>query len=791
LKIRFRKILKLLFLGLLALVVALALFATWKVRRAWPQTSGKLAVAGLSAPVEVVRDPWGVPSLYAANEHDLFFAQGYVHAQDRLWQMEMNRRTGAGELSALFGRSLLATDRTLRTLRIRAAAEADWKVLGPETRAILQAYADGVNAFVSTHSGRLPVEFSLLGVSPAPWTPVDSIAWSKMIAFSLGQNQTQELMRARLAAKIGPDAVRQIMPPFPGQDRQPLIVSPEAGGYGAARRAALEKAGPLIASILTEGLVGVGSNNWVVSGSRTATGKPMLANDTHLELDMPSVWYENGLHAGRFDVSGFSFPGVPLVLIGNNRRIAWGISSMCGDSQDLFEVAANEPRQVVHESIPLKSGKSVPFDLTVTSHGPVINEGFDLKGMPPLALRWTALDPGRTLDALTGVNLAGDWAAFRQALSLWQAPTLNFVYADVDGNIGYQGAGNIPVRAPGQLGILPVSAATPDRDWRRFIPFDQMPALYNPPAGFIVTANNKVVADSYPYPISYDYADPYRAQRISNLLAGKPKATLEDMQAIQGDVYSDLAATLRPYLLAVKPENDAQRKALDLIRAWDFRFTPDSAAATAYFAWYGAFLPEVYGDELGEELMNQFRITAVNQSPRLVEMMADPANPWFDDKTTPGKVETRDEIVQRAFRKAVAQMSGQLGKEPAQWQWAKLHKAIFTHQPFGNSGIPPLVRLFNGKPVPVGGEGFTVSSAAPAFRRPFISRFGTSQRLIVDLGDLNRTQVVNSTGQSGLLYHRHREDQIPLWRDHKYRSLPFGKDQVEKGAEERLTLAPK
>jgi penicillin amidase len=793
LRIRFRKILKFLLLGLLALVVVLAAVGTWLVRRAWPQTEGKIVAAGLSAPVQVIRDRWGVPSLYAANEHDLFFAQGYVHAQDRLWQMEFNRRLGAGELSTLFGRRVLATDKSLRALRIRAAAEADLRVTDPATRAILQAYADGVNAFLDSHRGSLPVEFTILGVKPAPWTPVDSLAWSKMIAFSLGQNQTQELMRARLAAKIGAEAVRQIMPPFPGQEKQPMIVSPEAGGYGTAtRREALEAAGPLFAALLSETVAGVGSNNWVVHGSRTATGKPMLANDTHLELNMPSVWYENGLHAGRFDVAGFSFPGVPLVLIGQNRRIAWGISSMCGDSQDFFEVAPGEPRQTVHESIPVKGGKPVGFDLVVTPHGPVVNEGFDLQGMPPLALRWAALDPSRTLDALAGINLAADWPSFRQALSLWGAPTLNFVYADVDGNIGYQAAGKIPVRAPGRQGLVPVPVGGPERDWRGYIPFERMPALLNPKSGFIVTANNKVVAESYPYLISYDYADPYRAQRISALLSEKPHATLEDMERIQSDVYSDLAATLRPYLLAVKPENPLQEKALAQVRGWDLQFNPASPGATVYFAWYGALIPAIYGDELGEDLMNQFRLTAVNQTPRVVEMMAaNPRDPWFDDKGTPGKVETLDDVVRKAFRDAVAMLSQRLGDDPAQWRWGRLHTAVFGHQPFGNSGIPPLVRLFNGKPVPVAGEGFTVSSAAPAFRRPYIARFGTSQRLIVDLADPSRSRVVNSTGQSGLLFHRHRDDQIPLWRDHRYRTLAFRRDLVEKEGTERLTLAPR
>ncbi len=800
-KPRFRRVLKLVLLGLLAIVVLLAAAGTWWVRRAWPQTTGKIAVSGLSAPVEVIRDRWGVPSLYAANEHDLFFAQGYVHAQDRLWQMEFNRRVGAGELSSLFGRATLADDRSLRALGIRRAAAADWEALSPATRAILQAYADGVNAFISSHRGRLPVEFTILGVSPAPWTPVDSIAWSKMVAFSLGQNQTQELMRTRLAAKVGAAGVRQLMPPFPGQDRQPVIVSPEAGGYGEARRAALAKAGPLLAALLSQTAVGVGSNNWVVHGSRTATGKPMLANDTHLELDMPSVWYENGLHAGRFDVTGFSFPGVPMILIGHNRRLAWGISSMCGDSEDFFVETLNERRQVrdgdqwrdariLHESIPVKGEKPVPFDVVVTSHGPVVNDAFGLTGLPPLALRWTALDPGRTLDSVAAVDTAADWPSFRAALSLWQAPTLNFVYADVDGNIGYQGAGAIPLRAPGQQGLVPVPAGGAERDWRGLIPFDRMPSLYNPAAGFIVTANNKVVKDSYPYPISWDYADPYRAQRITDLLAAAPHATLDDMRRIQSDVYSSAAEALRPYLLAIKPENRLQEQALAQVRRWDLRFTPESPGATVYYAWYGAFLPAVYGDELGADLMKDFQTTAANQTPRLIEMMADPHNPWFDDKRTPARIETRDDIVLRALRDAMTLLSSRLGSDPAQWQWGRIHTAVFTHQPFGNSGIGPLMKLFNGGPVPAGGEGFTVSAVAPLFDRPFVSPYGTSQRLIVDLGDLGRSLVVNSTGQSGLLFHRHREDQIPLWRDHQYRPMLFSREAVEKGAAERLTLAP-
>ena len=799
-KRRLLKVLKFLGFAVVALIVVLLVAAVWFVRRPWPQTDGTLAVAGLSAPVEVIRDEWGVPHIYAANEHDLFFAQGYSHAQDRLWQMEFNRHVSGGALAELFGRPLVADDKGLRTFGLRRAAERDLALLSPATRAILEAYAQGVNAYVASHRGRLPVEFAILGVVPKPWTPVDSIAWGKLIALSFGQNHVQEEIRARLAAKVGIDAARQLMAPYP--DSETLIIPPAAGGYGAgegARRAVH----PLLTAYLGEPVMARGSNNWVVHGSRTATGRPLLANDTHLGLNMPSEWYENGLHAGRFDVVGFSFPGVPLVLIGHNRRIAWGISNMCGDTQDLFVETMNDRRQVkvgnewrdaeiVKETVNVKGGKPETAEVVLTPQGPIINEADELKGLPPMALRWTMSEPSRLFDSLAGTNLARDWASFRQALSLWSAPTLNFVYADVDGNIGYQGAGLIPVRAAGQDGLFPVPADAPDRDWKGFLPFDQMPSVYNPPAGFIVTANNKVVADGYPHLIGHDYADPYRPRRITEVLQGKPKVSLEDMRSLQADVYSLPAAALRPYLLAaVQPEGDRERRALELVRAWDLRFTPESPAATIYFAWHTKLIPDIVGDELGDELATAYRGSGFNETPMYVEMMKTPANPWFDDVRTRDKVETRDDIVRRAFREALADLGKRLGDDPAEWQWGKLHRAVFAHQPFGNSGIAPLIKLFNGTPVPLPGEAFTVEAQTANRMNPFRVGFGVSQRMIVDLADTSRSLAVNSTGQNAQLFHRHRVDQTDLWSRNEYHPMLFDRDAVTKAGKERLVLKPK
>jgi penicillin amidase len=546
----------------------------------------------------------------------------------------------------------------------------------------------------------------------------------------------------------------------------------------------------------------LGSNAWVVHGSRTSTGRPILANDTHLGFEMPSIWYENGLHGGRFDTAGFSFAGMPLVIIGHNARIAWGISSMNGDVQDLYvetfdksgkylaDRAADDWRapQIIKESIPLPGGRTAPLEVKVTRHGPILNDVMpDLKGKPAVALRWIANDGSRTLDAIRRMDLAADWTSFRQALSVWGAPALNLVYADVDGHIGYQATGQVPRRVPGALGMTPVDGADGRSEWQGTIPFDEMPRLFDPPSGFIVTANNKVVADSYPYVIGHDYADPYRAARIQERLAASPHISLEEMKTVQGDVHSLAAAAFRPYLAAVKPANDLEKKALDLVQAWNLDFTADSAGAVIYYAWYRSLLPAILSDELGEARIEADRGLLAGQSPVFARLMKEGTSPWFDDKRTP-QAETRDDIVRRSFTEAVRFLAERLGDDPTKWQWGALHKAVFAHQPFGNT---PLAGLFNGKSLPASGEVSTISSAVPSLNDPFTATFGSSQRLLADLSDLGRSLSVNGTGQSGQLFQRHREDQIPLWSRVAYHPMLFGRDAVQKGMEEKLVLKPR
>jgi penicillin G amidase len=792
-------------LVLAALLVVLAGVFYWLVRRAWPEVDGRLAVPGLSAPVEIVRVEPGVPHIYARNAHDLFFAQGYVHAQDRLWQMELNRNLGAGRLAELFGEGALEIDKVMRVLGLSRAAALDWRTLSPATRALLTAYADGVNAYVSAHRGRLPIEFTILGVEPRPWTPVDSLTWGKLMSLNLSLNHAFEILRVHLIARLGEPVARRLVSPYPAT--APVIVPPGVHGYAGfavPRRSRTDLAAlPGLAMISGAGTVW-GSNGWVVAGSRTASGRPLLANDTHLGLQLPSIWYQVGLHGGGYDVAGFSFPGMPFVVIGHNQRIAWGITNLCADVQDLYIEKlddAKHPRRyqfkdawrdlvLRREAIPVKGKPEVMFEVRETHHGPIVNDVLpELKGSPPMALRWPALGGTRLIDALSAVDRATDWPSFHRALAAWDTPSVNFVYADVDGHIAYQSTARVPIRAAGHQGLVPVPGWDGRSEWQGFIPYEEMPRLLDPPAGFIVTANNKVVGDGYPHYLAYDMADPYRAQRITELLAAGRRFTLEGLRAVQADTLGLPAAALRPLLLAVPPAGERERTALDEVRRWNLRHEPEAAGASVFEVWYWYLLGDILEDELGPDVLKEYRTTGLSQVPSIVGLMSRPDDPLFDDRRTPA-VERRDDIVRRSLTKAVAWLAERYGDDPADWTYGRMHSITFVHAPLGQSGIAPLERLFNSATFPARGTAFTVDAAMADSTPPFPVVFGTAQRMIVDLGALEASTWVNSTGQDAQLFHRHREDQIPKWEAVESYPMRFGKAAVEAHPEARLTLVP-
>lgn len=799
---RVRRVLAYVLVFLLVTSLILTAVGVWFIRRPWPQVTGTIDVVGLSAPVDVVRDTWGVPHIYAETERDLVFAQGYVHAQDRLWQMEFNRRLGSGTLSAVLGEPTLGFDKLTRTMGLRRAAEVEWAGLDPDTRGLLEAYASGVNSFMETHRDRLPVEFMILGIDPAPWTPIDTLTWGKVMSWSLGWNYTSEVVRALIVAEQGVPVAQELMPPF--KDGLPLAIPPEVQSYAWLRGAELEGLDTL-ASLLGGPNMSQGSNGWVIHGSRTATGKPILANDTHLYLEMPSGWYENGLHSGSLNVVGFSLPGVPMVIIGQNNRISWGITDLSADVQDLYIEQVNDKAnptqyqfkgewhdlQVVPETIEVSNADPVTLNVRLTRHGPLMNDVLDTNtpDIPPLTLQWTVIQGAPLVKALLDINHATNWDEFRQGLRGWGAPSLNFLYADVDGNIGYQAAGMIPIRPATHQGLVPMPGASGQYEWQGNIPFDQLPTSFNPPSGFIANANSKVSADDDPHQLSYEWGDPYRIRRITEQLAANDNVTIADVQALQGDDYGLPAETLRPYLLAVTPEGPIQTRALELVKDWNMSSDSTQPGASIYHVWYWFLLQNTVQDDLSPELKDEYDEYFWLHASMLSTWGADPENHWFDDQKTP-EVETRDVIARRSLADAVAWLSERYGDTPDQWQWGKLHTMTFVHRPLGQSGIGPVEWLFNTTPVPMPGDNFSVNAAWFNPDAEFVMSGGTAQRLIVDLSDLSKTQAIHTTGQTEQLFHPHRDDFIPLWQTMQYHPVNFTSEAVAAQAAGTLTLRP-
>jgi len=799
---------------LLLLVLVVGLLLRAQIRLAWPQVDGELFVDGTTAPVEIIRDSTGVPHIYAENTHDLFFAQGYVHAQDRFWQMEFWRRIGSGRLSEILGESTIDQDRFIRTLDWRSVAEAELLLLDADTLAILEAYSEGVNAYLAQcdhKGGRLGIEFTILALTgarfePEPWRPADSLTWGKVMAWDLGGNMDDELNRARLTALIGSERLQEIDLPYP--DDHPVIV-PAAAGSSSAEPAPPPDVGGLArlwqvsrGLVFGEGSM-LGSNSWVVSGAKSATGMPILANDPHLAIQMPSIWYQVGLHSDEFDVVGFSFAGMPGVVIGHNARIAWGLTNVGPDVQDLYVEKLNpqDPDQyefqgewvdmdLRYETIEV-AGRDEPVVIKVrsTRHGPIINDVLHgptsdwAYGWQPLALRWTALEPGSMATSILALDRAQNWYQFREALSMWDVPSQNMIYADVDGNIGYQMPGRIPIRARGD-GTMPAPGWSGEYEWEGWIPFEELPNTLNPPEGYIVTANNPVVDTSYPYFISRDWALGYRAQRIVDLLTEQETFSLTDMARIQMDSYDMSAAEVLPFLLELEPEEPELVEALERLGDWDLQMRRESTPAALYAAFWVHLMDNLLADDLGE------RPGGYGEKLVVRELVQQPDSLWWDDVGTPGEVETRDVILQRALADGLSWLGDELGGKMDGWQWGDFHTATFRNQSLGKSGISVVEGLFNRGPVPVDGGTAIVNATGWSAREPAAVTAVPSLRQVIDLGDLANSLAVHTTGQSGHPYHPHYGDMIPAWQENALHPMLWERSAIVADEESRLILTP-
>ena len=819
------------------------------VRRSFPETSGRLMVSGLKGQVEVLRDSFGVPQIYADNPEDLFLAQGYVQAQDRFFEMDFRRHLAAGRLSELFGKSQLESDTYIRTLGWRRVAEQELALLAPSTRRYLDAYAAGVNASIADRAaGDLSLEYSLLRLqgldySPQPWTAADSVSWLKVMAWNLGENLDEEAERAIITGKLGAGRAASLFPRYPlDDDFAPILRRGDVVGKAFDPSASRGSGRPLPAGLSVDqlrkatgalesvakinrsiprlfgsgsGAGEIGSNSWAVAGSGTASGKAILSNDPHLPTSIPSVFAQVGLHcrtlseACPFDVSGFSMASVPGVVIGKNTKIAWGLTTSHVDAQDLYleDVQGDTvlqggkyvPLNVITEEIRVR-GEDQPRSIRIRSspHGPLLSDvdqrlqqvsaSRTTPGTAPyaVALSWTALQPGRTMDALLALDQAQNFAEFRAATALLSAPSQNFIYADTAGNIGYQLAGAVPLRRKGN-GTKPSPGWDPTYGWQGTIPFTKLPYVLNPPSGFIVAANQQVIGAQYPYPLGSTYSYGWRSQEIVDRLREAPPLTMDSAEQFFYDDTIRFAADLVPILLKIKVADPWVVEGQRTLVGWDYSASKDSAAAAYFNVVCHNILKFTFRDELPQELWpaGGDRWYAV-----LTMLMKQTQNPWWDDVTTKDKIETRDDILLAAMINARKEITSLMARDTDQWRWGKLHKVRLQNPTLGSSGIKPVEDLFNRGDYQVGGGPAVVNAMAYDDRTGYAVTDGPTMRMLIDLGDLDASRWVNQSGVSGHAYNRHYDDQTELWANQQLWPFVSTRGAVEARTETRQELLP-
>lgn len=822
---------------LLAFVLALGAAIAWRAG-ALPKTSGEIALSGIDAPIRIVRDAHGIPHVFAASQRDAFRALGLLHAQDRLWQLEMNRRIVRGTMAEALGAEALGTDRFLRTLGVRRNAERIWSGLDATTREALQAYADGVNAWIGRIASRpwqLSPEFLLLGVRPQRWEPADSIGWATMMAWDLSGNHGVELLRLALLGRLDPQRVSELIgtdPPLALADPDRLYADPPplAGtargadaNVGFAPVRALELAQAITRAMPSTSLDGLGSNNWVVDGRRTPSGKPLLANDPHLALGAPSLWYLAHLSAPGLEVIGATLPGLPYVVVGRSDRIAWGFTNTAPDSQDLYleRVDPDDPQRYRTpdgwarfasrtETIRVKGAAPVEHVVRETRHGPVISDVLattrpllDALGHPPsvLSFSWTMLAAeDRTVHAALRMNTATDWASFRDALRGFRGPQQNVVYADVEGRIAFLAAGAVPVRRADNAlrGSLPAPGWDARYDWIGTIPFDELPRVEQPGEGMLVTANQRIVADGYPHHIAGEWALPYRSDRIRERLRTAASHDVETFTRIQADVGSPAVGELLPFLLRARAHSDRAQRALDMLRAWaQASPEPQAPALDAErpepliaVAWIDRLRRAVFEDDVGAELFAQLERHRMRHNP-LRDALARPDRAhWCDDAGTPA-VETCDQMLARSLEAVVDELTERLGGEPELWQWGRAHPAVSTHRPFGRHWL--LSGWFDLRS-PSGGGPSTINLARhdpwdPV--APFENRWAAGYRAVYDLADPDASRFMQATGQSGHRFSPHYDDLVAPWSEVRYLPMVTSRERIEREAAEVLVLRPR
>ncbi|MGF0176769.1 penicillin acylase family protein [Streptomyces sp. Marseille-Q5077] len=904
---RGRLIVIVLVLAVVAGVTGGAYWSISTVRASFPQTKGSITLDGLSGPVDVKRDGYGIPQIYASSDEDLFMAQGFVQAQDRFYEMDVRRHMTSGRLSEMFGKSQVDNDEFLRTLGWNRVAEQEYqKTLSDSTKKYLQAYAKGVNAYLDGKGNKdISLEYAALGFAndykPQKWTPVDSIAWLKAMAWDLRGNMQDEIDRALMTSRLGPKEIQDLYPDYPYGRNKTIVQAGQydevtktfeqgstagagssadsstsgtgtaAGSDGAGLQSQLSGLQDVLDDLPTAVGVngnGIGSNSWVVGGKYTITGKPLLANDPHLSASLPSVWYQMGLHCRsvsskcQYDVSGYTFAGMPGVVIGHNKNIAWGMTNSGVDVTDLYlEKLSGDgylydgktrPFTTREETIKVAGGSSKKIVVRETGNGPLLSDRSselvkagkkatvdtaapDRGDGYGVSLRWTALQAGTTMDAVFAMDKAKNWTDFRAAGALFDVPSQNLIYADTEDNIGYTLPGRIPTRAQGYDGSVPAPGWDSKSRWTGYIDDDELPYEYNPSRGYIVTANQAVVDKAkYPYTLTTDWGYGARSQRITDLIQSKiddgGKISTDDMRQMQLDNSSEIAKLLVPKLLKIdidgKTVRDADdvREAQELLEGWDYTQDADSAAAAYFNSVWRNILKLAFGNKLPKELrvkgqclwIDPVNTTGPADDTEKVrecgERDADQAQPdggdrWFevvrslldDEKsdwwTTPKNgtrpaATDRDGLFKRAMIDARWELTAKLGKDIDTWSWGRLHRLFLKNQTLGTDGPGFLQYALNRGPWKLSGGEATVNASGWNAAGGYGVVWVPSMRMVVNLGDLDKSKWINLTGASGHAYNAHYTDQTDKWADGELLDWSFSNDAVDESTSDTLVLKP-
>jgi len=778
-----------------------------------PTTSGTIYVSGIRDKVDIIRDQWGVPHITAENDLDAFFSIGYLHAQDRLWQLEIQRRTGSGRLSEIFGSESLSNDKMMRTLGFRRLAEQHFSQLSDLAQRSLQAYSAGVNAWLASEEHELPIEFMVFDFQPEKWTPIDSLVWLKLVAWNLSSNYSTEIDRLLLTHELGESKASALF--FEGQNTQENMTKlPNVDIYKslAELRTFTRE---FQKQTETDGKH-IGSNAWVISGDYTKSGLPLLASDPHVQTKTPAMFYLAHLKGDKIDAVGATFPGLPFIVFGRNDSISWGGASFAADVQDLYieQVKAADPDQyfydattrdmeIIEETILVKPDfpsflrGNIPaqkWRARRTVHGPVISDVIRIPTNHVISLSWTGFaSEDRTYDALLQINYAKDWNEFNSAVEMAVTPTLAFVYADKQNNIGMVVSGKIPIRKSGD-GSSPSKGWDSQQDWSGYIPFKENPKVYNPDDGFLVLANQKLIDDSYPNFVTADWPSSHRADRIANkiqqLINQETKSLdLDDMQAIQADYLSLAAIDLLPYLVAINPRDERQAEAISHLKNWNGEFGLESIGATIFETWYMSFRENLLYDDLWGDLLNASRSdylqAAIDDIPHsfYYKVLKDQDASWCNNQLTVDK-ENCDDVVSSALDGAISTLEKFIGDDMDDWEWQQVHQAHYPHTPFSQLNLLDII--FDER-IPSVGDNYTINLGESFFSmdKGFEQYVGATYRQLIDLGALDKSRFSITPGQSGNIFSSHYNDTLETHRDMLFIGMTLGD-----GEQEKLTLLP-